>query len=144
MTQLDADLVRRKLSTIGRNLEDLRAIEGLSLSDYRGDRFRRKGTERLLQEIVEAAVDVNLHLLRAHGEPAATDYHASFLDLGRVGVLSRDLADLVAPAAGLRNRLVHEYDEIDDAIVLRSVAEARLRFARYVAAVEEHLSAQGL
>lgn len=144
MTPLDADLVRRKLARIGRNLELLRAIEGLELADYQRDPFRLKGTERLLQETVESAVDVNLHILRDHKQASAPDYRTSFLELGRIGVLPLELAELLAPAAGLRNRLVHEYEEIDDAIVLRAIADARLHFGRYVAEVEQHLSALGV
>ena len=56
MTELDAALVRRKLAIISRNLDDLAVIEGLSLEEFRTDRFRLKGVERLLQETVEAAV----------------------------------------------------------------------------------------
>lgn len=33
--------------------------------------------------------------------------------LGTMNILSVDFARTVAPAAGLRNRIVHEYDEID-------------------------------
>lgn len=140
MTELDADLVRRKLAAITRNLGDLGTVEGLSLTEYRADRFRRKGTERLLQETVEAAVDVNLHLLRARQVATPTDYYASFIELGRHGVVPTALAERLAPAAGLRNRLVHEYDVIDDAIVLNAVGEAGRQFAAYVAAVEAYLS----
>lgn len=50
-----------------------------------------------------------------------------------------DLAERLAPAAGLRNRLVHQYDEIDDAIVLRAVADARRHFGAYLSAVEDYL-----
>jgi uncharacterized protein YutE (UPF0331/DUF86 family) len=67
MTELDAALVRRKLAIIRRNIDDLGEVEGLDLAEYHADRFRLKGTERLLQETVEAAVDANLHLLRAAG-----------------------------------------------------------------------------
>ncbi len=140
MTELDASLVRRKLATITRNLEDLAAVEGLSLSAYRADRFRQKGTERLLQETVEAAVDANLHLLRARGVATPADYYESFLALGRHGVIAAALAERVAPAAGLRNRLVHEYESIDDAKVLKAVADARRDFTAYVAAVERYLT----
>ena len=48
MTEADRGLVRRKLALIARNLEDLGAIVGLSVADFVGDRFRHKGTERLL------------------------------------------------------------------------------------------------
>jgi uncharacterized protein YutE (UPF0331/DUF86 family) len=142
MSPLDADVIRRKLAVIVRNLRDLATVEQLSLDDYRADRFRLKGSERLLQELIEAAVDANLHLLRSAGEPTPPDYFLTFIALGRLGVISRELAERLAPAAGLRNRLVHEYDEIDDRIVLKAVGEARRDFAAYAAAVEEYLEAE--
>jgi len=143
VTELDRALVRRKLATIVRNLDDLAPIEGLSLEEYREDRFRRKATERLLQEAIEAAVDVNLHLLRAAGAPSPTDYYESFVAVGREGIVPSELAGSLAPAAGLRNRLVHEYDELDDRLVLEAVADARRDLARYVGEVESGLEADG-
>lgn len=140
MTELDADLVRRKITTISRNLEALAEVEGISLTAYRGDLYKKKGTERLLQETVEAAVDANLHLVRVAGAATPPDYYQSFIALGRQGVISSALAERLAPAAGLRNRLVHEYDDIDDGIVLAAVAEARRAFSEYVGAVLSHIS----
>lgn len=144
MTELDAQLARRKLTTITRSLDLLAAIEGLSLAEYRADPFRQKGVERLLQEVVEAAVDTNLHLLRAAGASAPGDYYRSFLDAGRHGIVPATLAETLAPAAGLRNRLVHEYDVINDAIVLDAVGRARRDFAAYVTAIEQYLAARGV
>lgn len=139
MTELDRALVRRKLAAITRNLADLAAVRHLSLSEYRADRLRQKGIERLLQETIEAATDANLHLLRAAGHPAPVDYFGSFVQAGTYGVIPPDLASRLAPAAGLRNRLVHEYDAIDDAIVLRAVDESQELFGAYVDEVERYL-----
>lgn len=141
MSPLDRALVRRKLATIVRNLGDLAAVTDLPLAEYRRDRFRQKGTERLLQEPLGAAIDANLHLLRTAGAPAPDDAFGSFVALGRAGVLDPALADRLAPAAGMRNRLVHEYDALDDALVLAAVRRARVDLAAYVAAVEARLSA---
>ena len=143
MTELDRALVRRKLATIVRNLADLATIEGLTLAEYRCDRFRQKGAERLLQEAIEAAVDTNLHLLSAAGSAAPPDYYESFLAAGRAGLISEDLARQLAPSAGLRNRLVHEYDAVDDAVVLAAVLHARQQLGAFVAAIERRLSAPG-
>lgn len=142
VTELDAGLVRRKLAVIVRNLADLAAVEGLTLEEYRRDRFRQKGVERLLQETVEAAVDVNLHVLRIRGVDVPTDYFTSFTALGRHAVIPAALADLLAPSAGLRNRLVHQYDAIDDALVLQAVGGARRLFTAYVDAVEQFVAAE--
>lgn len=60
----------------------------------------------------------------------AGDYYASFVEAGRRGLIPEELAERLAPSAGLRNRLVHESDRIDDAIVLAAVALARRGFGR--------------
>lgn len=136
MSPLDADLIRRKLAVITRNLQDLARVGELSVEAYRSDRFLQKGTERMLQEVIEAAVDTNLHILRERGTPTPPDYYESFVEMGRQAVIPPDLAAELAPAAGLRNRLVHEYDRIDDTIVLAAVREAEHAFRAYIAAVE--------
>ena len=139
MTEIDREVVRRKLASMVRNLERLQAIERLSLEAYRADWTRVKATERVLQELVEAAVDVNQHLLAASGSGAAPDYRQSFLEAGRLGIIPSSLAAELAPSAGLRHRLVHEYDEIDDAIVFAAVRSARSLFPRYIEAIDRHV-----
>ena len=58
MTEADRGLVRRRLALMAGNLEDLAAIAGLSVAEFTSDRFRHKGAERLLHEVIEAAVEV--------------------------------------------------------------------------------------
>ncbi len=67
------------------------------------------------------------------------DYYQGFLRLADCGVLPRDLAEALAPSAGLRNRLVHEYDAMVDASVLDAVRKAQDLFPRYVGAIERYL-----
>jgi uncharacterized protein YutE (UPF0331/DUF86 family) len=141
MTPLDAALVRRKLVVIVQNLEDLEAFEGLPLAEYTSDRIRRKAAERLLQELIDAAADANVHILRESSRPPPPDYYSSFIEVGAAGVIPPSLAERIAPAAGLRNRIVHEYDEIDDRIVLEAIPTARRDFRDYIAALEAYLSA---
>ena len=139
MTEIDREVVRRKLAVMALNLERLQAIERLSLEAYRADWTRVKATERVLQELVEAAVDVNQHLLAASGSGAAPDYRQSFLEAGRLGIIPSSLAAELAPSAGLRHRLVHEYDEIDDAIVFAAVRFAHSLFPHYIEAIDRYV-----
>lgn len=139
MTSIDPSVLRRKLAAITANLQALEPVAAMPLERYRADVFTRKGTERLLQELIEAAIDLNTHLITQEGCPAPDDYFHSFLLLGDQGILTPDLAKALAPAAGVRNRLVHEYDAIVDALVLDAVRKAQDLFPRYVAAVERHL-----
>ncbi|MBW2525766.1 MAG: DUF86 domain-containing protein [Deltaproteobacteria bacterium] len=143
MSPLDHDILRRKLETIVADLRLLEPIAELELDAYLAEPYRRKATERMLQEIVEAAVDINAHVLVQAGKGAPDDLFASFHGMAAAGVLAPELAASLAPSAGLRNRLVHEYDRIDDAIVLAAVGEALALYPQYVAAIEAYLSSDG-
>ncbi|MBI3392871.1 MAG: DUF86 domain-containing protein [Nitrospirae bacterium] len=143
MTALERDLVRRKFRVILENLAALKTVRDGGLDTYRADLLRRKATERLLQEAIEAALDINAHILSQYGPGLPEDYFESFVLLGNSGVLPVDLAKRLAPAAGLRNRLVHEYDALDDAIVFESIGTALRLFPEYVKAVEIFLDMRG-
>ena len=143
MTPVDAALVRRKLATMMETLTALEPLSHLSLAEYRARLYERKAAERLLQETIEAAVDVNAHLVAELGRAVPDDYYSGFLRLGELGVLPTALAQDLAPAAGLRNRLVHEYDAIDDGRVLEAIGRALDLFPRYIRAIETHLARAG-
>ncbi|MCL5277851.1 MAG: DUF86 domain-containing protein, partial [Deltaproteobacteria bacterium] len=84
MTPVEKDIIRRKLSIIIENLKVLEPISKMSKADYAGDVYKRKATERLLQELVEAAIDINTHLIVQTGNPAPEDYYESFIKSGEI------------------------------------------------------------
>ena len=59
-----------------------------------------------------------------------------------IGVMGKEdyIADKLAPSAGLRNRLVHEYDMLDHAVVLKAVATGEEMFSKYVKEINDYLS----
>ena len=92
----------------------------------------------MLQEAIEAALDVNTHLIAELGGEVPEENYGGFLKVGQPGVLPADLAGVLAASAALRNRLVHEYETIDDAKVLASVGVFLQLYPRYIQAVESH------
>lgn len=141
MTPVDPAIIRRKLALIVNNLQALESVRRIAPSRYREDLFVRKGTERLLQETIEAAIDINTHMLVRVGHAPPDDYFRGFLLLAEQGILTADLAASLAPSAGLRNRLVHEYDDLDDSLVLQAVDKLVRLYPEYVAAIERHCKA---
>jgi uncharacterized protein YutE (UPF0331/DUF86 family) len=139
MSPIDAAVVRRKLGHIITSLELLAPMRTISLDEYRRRVWERKGVERVLQEAIEAALDVNAHLISELGHDVPDDYFGGFVKLGQLGILSEDLAGALAPSAGLRNRLVHEYDTLDDAKVLAAVGTLLDLYPRYIQAIEAAL-----
>jgi uncharacterized protein YutE (UPF0331/DUF86 family) len=141
---VDAAIVRGKLGHIITSLDLLRPMRAMPLADYRARVWERKGVERVLQEAIEAALDINAHVIAERGVDVPDDYFGGFIKLGELGILSHELADALAPSAGLRNRLVHEYDAIDDAKVLAAVGTILDLYPRYIQAIESDLTKLGL
>ena len=139
MSPIDAAIVRRKLGHIIASLELLGPIREILLQEYRRRVWERKGVERVLQEAIEAALDINAHLIAELGQDVPDDYFGGFVKLGQLGILPQELAAALAPSAGLRNRLVHEYDTLDDAKVLAAVGTLLDLYPRYIQAIEAEL-----
>jgi uncharacterized protein YutE (UPF0331/DUF86 family) len=141
LSPVEKDIVKRKLAVIVRNLEALTGISRLTRQEYEEDLYRRKAAERLLQELIEAAIDINTPLMVELGGTVPDSYYESFLELGSLHVLGADLARSLAPSAGLRNRIVHEYDAIDDSIVYDSVGQATTLYTEYVRIINNYIDA---
>ena len=58
-------------------------------------------------------IDINYHILSEKEDETPLDFYNSFIMLGTKKYLPMKLAETMASSAGLRNRLAHEYDEID-------------------------------
>jgi uncharacterized protein YutE (UPF0331/DUF86 family) len=144
VSPVDAAIIRRKLAHIAASLDGLRPISGFSLEEYRARFYERKAAERLLQEAIEAALDINAHLIAELGGEIPEDYYGGFLKMSELGLFAPELARSLAPSAGLRNRLVHEYETIEDATVLGSIGTLLELYPRYVQAVEAFLTKAGL
>jgi uncharacterized protein YutE (UPF0331/DUF86 family) len=136
---IDRDLVTRKLLLIVRDLDALTTVGGRGVAAYEQNRIDQAVAERHLERMIGRMIDVNYHLLIESGQPPPSDYYASFVQLGTIGVLEPAFAQRVAASAGLRNRIVHEYDEIDHRRVFEALTTALVDIPRYVASVETYL-----
>lgn len=114
------EVLARKLDALERYLGDLEPHRGTSPDRLRENPYR---VERLLELVIQVAVDVVAHEL-AERDVTPESYRDAFVRAGRAGLLPGDLAGRLAEAAGLRNVLVHLYDDIDYEIVASSVDRA--------------------
>lgn len=143
MSPVEAEIVRRKLAVIIENLKALDPIKEMTNKEYVEDLYKRKATERLLQELIEAAIDINTHIIVQSGNSVPDDYYESFIRAGELKIIPMGLAEKLAPSAGLRNRLVHEYDLLEHSIVLDAVRMAEKIYPEYIKEIEKHISLGG-
>jgi len=121
---IDGELVTRKVVLIGGALEELRKLAAGGLDAYLADPYKEILAERFLERMVSRMIDINYHVITGSDHPPPKDYYDSFTELGRMGVLDTKFAAGIAVAAGLRNRIVHEYDEIDPEKVFEAILSA--------------------
>jgi len=139
MTPVERDIVRRKLAVITESLSALEPIARMDVEQFVRDLYMRKAAERLLQELIEAAIDINTHLIVDRGARLQT---ITMKAISRQGN-RRPIPGPLPPAgslAGLRNRLVHEYDVIDRSLVFESLKRALALYPRYVESIDRFLT----
>ena len=141
MSPLEEEIIRKKIGVMIENLKALEPIMDMTPEEYIEELYKRKATERLLQELIEAAIDVNTYLIVQTGNAIPDDYYGSFIKAGELKIISLELAEKLAPSAGLRNRLVHEYDRLEPSIVLDAVRMAQELYPQYVKQIEDYISA---
>jgi uncharacterized protein YutE (UPF0331/DUF86 family) len=135
--------VRRKARLILEDLDRLREYAAKSLNDYLESPVDELVTERLLERIIGRVIDVNYHLLVESKGLPPKDYHESFSSLAELGLLPRDRAAELARASGMRNRLAHEYEDIDPKLVHAAAGAAVRDVPEYLRAIEAFLERDG-
>ncbi len=96
--------------------ERLRRLEPLrerSLEDFLQDPYLRDIVERNLEIAAQCCIDIAHRIISLVGAPRPRDYYESILRLGELGVVPMGFAEKLAPLAGFRNILVHEYLAVD-------------------------------
>lgn len=139
MTNIDTVITTTRLEFIARYLDNLKRFEEISLDDYLNSFDNQLIIERLLQLMTQAAIDINDHILSKLNPGKEETNFQAFIELGKYGVISPELAKQLAPSAGLRNRLVHEYDDIDPEQVFKAISFALQQYPLYVRQINNYL-----
>lgn len=128
-----------KLLKIEQYLKELKAVMPADYQEYLSNKMKRYAIERLIQLIIDLALDINNIIIKDKGKPPAIDYFNSFVELIEIGVLDKEFAYQIAPSTGLRNRLVHEYEKIDNKIVYDSIDKTYHIYRKYIKEISKYL-----
>lgn len=98
---LSKDIILRKLGKLAEYIGKLEPIKEIPFKKYVDNYFTKHTAERLIELIVEEAVDINGLIITGLGEPPPKDYYTSLIKVGEIKVLSKDLVKRLAPTTGL-------------------------------------------
>lgn len=137
---IDRELVTRKILLISRDLEALARIGAKDRASYLESRTDEIVVERYLERLIGRMIDINYHLITESAHPPPSDYHASFTQLAELGILEHDFARRIASCAGLRNRIVHEYNELDPEKMFDALQAAIRDIPVYLAKINDYVA----
>ena len=108
----------RKLSELEEYLGQIREFASIKQEEYSRDWKTQRIIERTLQMMIELTVDISAHLISDKRLRVPTGYADTFKVLFEGGLISQDLYQVLMQMAKFRNVVVHQYDRIDDKIVV--------------------------
>jgi uncharacterized protein YutE (UPF0331/DUF86 family) len=129
------------LDELSARLGRLEPLKSKSKAEFDADPYLRDIAERNLEVAAQCVLDISHRLISLAGGQRPRDYYEAILRLGELRVLPPDFAAHLAPLAGLRNILVHEYLEVDWQEVYRNLQQLE-DLARFAEAVRAWLRQQ--
>ncbi|MHA1239033.1 MAG: type VII toxin-antitoxin system HepT family RNase toxin [Candidatus Odinarchaeia archaeon] len=102
-----------KVRELKRYVDFLKKYKDISREKLEEDYVLRSAIERNFHLALECMLDIGELIISAEGFRKPESYREVIEILGEEGVISREFAEKLAPAAGFRNILVHKYSEVD-------------------------------
>lgn len=128
---VDRPLILRKLSELDEYSKQLGEFANISLEDYSGNWKVQRIIERTLQMMIETCADIANHIISDKGYRVPKSYVDTFKVLYENSIINNDLAGVMAKIAKFRNIVVHQYDKVDEAIVIDILKKHIKDFAAY-------------
>lgn len=139
---IDVELVTRKILLISKDLVALQELAAQTSGAFLAEEKNQVVAERYLERAIGRMIDVNYHVLTESGEPPPPDYYQSFLQMALLGVYPATFGYRIAGCAGLRNRIAHEYDDIDPVKLFDAISQAVADMPQYLAHIHAWLERQ--
>lgn len=130
--RLDVATLGRKLRAMRRLLDELDRLRAVDAERFAREFATQLVVERIVSQLVDLAAGINAHVLAVETGEVPGDVRRSFGAVARVGLLTPDLAERLAPSVGLRNVLVHAYVDLDVDRLVAAVPLAVEQYAEYV------------
>lgn len=134
------NVITEKMIKMHQHITQLKEMKPTTYEDYENDIKTKFAIERVMQLIVDLALDINnIIILSYMKKPPAANYYDSFIALGECEVIEPEFAVGIAPSTGLRNRLVHEYEKVNDRIVYESIDMMLDMYVEYMGKIDNFL-----
>jgi uncharacterized protein YutE (UPF0331/DUF86 family) len=127
---VDRDLILRKLADLELYVSQISEYRDITIEQYRKDWKTQRIVERTLQMAIETCADVANHVIADRGLRVPATYAEAFEVLAEAGLLNAGLREAMIRMSQFRNVIVHQYAEVNPAIVVRILRDHLQDFSR--------------
>jgi len=135
---LNIDIVKTKLAAMGNYIEKLLPY----LEKYRKGEILLDSpdvfvVERLFQLTVDAAIDINTHIITRNNLESPDDYESTFKVLGKNQIIPLELGEKISGSVGLRNIMVHGYEMVQVKKMLDDISDGIGQYVEFMKSISE-------
>ena len=105
--------IERRLEKLSVCLKKLEPFKSKEKDEIIQDPYLQDIIERNLEVSAQSVIDIANRIISIEGLEKPLDYFDAIMRLGEAGILSLKFAEKLAPIAGFRNILVHDYLDIN-------------------------------
>jgi uncharacterized protein YutE (UPF0331/DUF86 family) len=139
LTDEQAISIIRRLRFMATELEDIRAYTEMDQHQYQVDRKSRRDLERIIENLINAALDIAKILSAGEELEVPETYRQAFIQLGEAGIIEKELALALAEKARTRNILAHQYLDIKWVLIKDFLASGISSLEEFKRQVEQRL-----
>lgn len=127
---VDKDTILEKLTALKKHIKKLREIGKISESVFLGDEDIQQLAAFNLQTAIQNCVDIGSHIYAEFDNGTPGTYNEVFYGLADRKIISKPMLEKLVRMVGLRNRIAHDYGDVDQkkirAIVKNDVGDFEL------------------
>ena len=132
---VDQKLILRKLSALEEYFNQIEEYKSITTDQYINDWKSQRIIERTLQMMVEICIDISGHIIADKKCRVPTSYADSFSVLADTGIVDKILSQSLEKMAKFRNVVIHDYDRVDENIVVGILRENLDDFSKFKDAI---------
>ncbi len=141
---IDQQIVIERLEALSVYIAELDHYAQYTSNELTADFVKYRATQHSLLLAAQAVVDIAAHIVAADLDERVQDYRQAIQSLGQAGILPSEFAEHLAPLAGFRNILVHDYLVVDPAKVYDLLIQGRADLKAFGRHISAYLQRAGL
>lgn len=114
-------LISDKIKEVEKYLSDLEKVAPETIEVYLKNLDKRLACERAFEKIIESVNDLAILIIKEKRFQMPNEDIKAFEVLSDKKIISKELADSLKEAKGMRNFLAHQYGKVDDELVFEAV-----------------------